>query len=95
MQKFEHRTNCNRKQSGPLTADELEELSAGGRVAHFAPAGPFPVSDLVAGDLSVLAAQGWRLPAKHDALQRWGRVVVGIEKHAKLNTGDGGHTWER
>lgn len=53
-----------------LTADELEELRAGGRVADFAPAGSLPVSDLVAGDLSVLAAEGRRLPAEHDALRR-------------------------
>lgn len=53
-----------------LTADELVELRAGGRVADFAPARALPVTDLVAGDLSVLAAEGRRLPAEHDALQR-------------------------
>lgn len=53
-----------------LTADELEELRAGRGVADFAPAGALPVSDLVAGDLSVLATEGGRLPAEHDALQR-------------------------
>lgn len=53
-----------------LTSDELEELRSGGCVANFAPAGALPVSDLVAGDLSVLATEGRRLPAEHDALQK-------------------------
>lgn len=58
-----------------LTSDELEELRSCGCVADFAPAGALPVSDLVAGDLSVLAAEGRRLPAEHDALQRGERGI--------------------
>lgn len=58
-----------------LTSDELEELRSGGCVADFAPAGSLPVSDLVAGDLSVLATERRWLPAEHDALQRCGREI--------------------
>lgn len=54
--------------SVPITADELEKLSASSGLARFAPPGSFPVSDLVAGDLPVLAVQGRGLPPKHDAL---------------------------
>lgn len=53
-----------------ITTDELEELSASGGLARLAPPGSFPVSDLVAGDLPILAVQGWGLPPKHDALGR-------------------------
>lgn len=53
-----------------ITTDELEKLSASGGLARLTPPGSFPVSDLVAGDLPVLAVQGWGLPPKHDALGR-------------------------
>lgn len=68
-----------------LTCDELEELRSGGGVADLAPARALPVADLVAGDLSVLAAEGRRLPAEHDALQGGGRGM----KHRVRNRVNG------
>lgn len=55
-------------ESVPITADELEKLSASSGLACFTPPGSFPVSDLVAGDLPILAVEGRGLPPKHDAL---------------------------
>lgn len=52
-----------------ITIQELVKLGAFSGF-RFAPAGSFPVSYLVAGDLPVLAAQGRGLPPKHDALRR-------------------------
>lgn len=55
--------------SEAITGDEFEKLGASGDFGCFTPPGPFPVSDLVAGNLPVLAAKGWGLPPKHDALR--------------------------
>lgn len=57
----------------PITVDELEKLGASSGLGCFTPPRSFPVSDLVAGDLPVLAAEGWGLPPKHDALRTGGR----------------------
>lgn len=54
--------------SAHITINELEKLGASGGLSCLAPAGSFPVADLVAGNLSVLAAKGRGLPPQHDAL---------------------------
>lgn len=59
----------DKKVSVPFTVNELYKLGARGGLGCFAPAVSFPVSDLVAGDLPVLAAEGRGLPPQHDALR--------------------------
>lgn len=55
--------------SEAITGDEFEKLGASSDFRCFTPPGPFPVSDLVAGNLPILAAKGRGLPPKHDALR--------------------------
>lgn len=52
-----------------VTFDEFVKLGACSDNRRFALPGSFPVSDLVADDLSILAAGGRGLPPKHDALR--------------------------
>ncbi len=59
-------------ESVPITVDELVKLGASSGLGCFTPPGSFAVSDLVAGNLSILAAKGWWLPPKHDALKGGG-----------------------
>lgn len=56
--------------SGSVTLDELVQLGASCGLSGLTPPRTFPVSDLVAGDLSVLGALGRRLPPERDALRR-------------------------
>lgn len=53
-----------------ITIDELVKLRPCSGDSCFTPPGSFPVTYLIAGDLPILATQGWRLPPKHDALRR-------------------------